>query len=177
MAGNGVIAMKNEFDYLNDVKMDFGMYEEEPISEMEINIMAQNVNKKRRTFSVKKLSVLAACVAIVAITGTAFASGFAGDIIKYVTTGHNSYIQTDANAAQELPEELKGKIFDKNGVAYERATQNDILNNAYDAEGNKLDKDALIQLYEDSFGDKVNFKTEDNIDVYKRQPICCSAYS
>lgn len=37
--------MKNEFDYLNDVKMDFGMYEEEPISEMEINIMAQNVNK------------------------------------------------------------------------------------------------------------------------------------
>ena len=167
MAGNGVIAMKNEFDYLNDVKMDFGMYEEEPISEMEINIMAQNVNKKRRTFSVKKLSVLAACVAIVAITGTAFASGFAGDIIKYVTTGHSSYIQTDANAAQELPEELKGKIFDKNGVAYERATQNDILNNAYDAEGNKLDKDALIQLYEDSFGDKVNFKTEDNIEDHE----------
>lgn len=41
------------------------------------------------------------------------------------------------------------------------------MNNAYDAEGNKLDKDALIQLYEDSFGDKVNFKTEDNIEDHE----------
>lgn len=147
--------MKNEFDYLNDVKMDFSLYGEETISEKEIKRMKQNiVNKSKNKTSRKKIYSLAACVAVVAIAGTAFASGFVGNIIKTVSTGYNNFIQTDASAPQELPDGLKGKLFDKNGIALEYVTKDD-MQNLYDENGQKIDAQQLEDMYSETLGGEV----------------------
>ena len=141
-----VMTMKNEFDYLNDVKMDFSVYD--PESEKEIKTMK---NGKRNT---KKICIIAACAAAVAITGTAFASGYVDGIIKRISTGHNIFLQTDSTVPHKLPDKLQGKFFDENGVALEYIADGDV-DNLYDAQGNKLDKDGLIAIYEEALGGDV----------------------
>lgn len=139
--------MKNEFDYLNDVKMDFSIYDEEIISEKEINNMKQKKN-------MKKVYILAACIAVMAISCTAFASGFVSNIIKTISTGYNTFYQTDASKPLELPDELKGKFFDENGVQINSLSQKD-LNNLYDEKGNLLDEKDIQKIYSDAFEGEV----------------------
>ena len=107
---------RNEFDFLNDVKMDFSDYEIMNLSEMERNKM-KNVNKPHKKFSVGKVSALAACVAlVVALSQTAMAKDFFSNIISSVSTGHNLFVKTDdSNMKMTLPDEVKGKFYDKDG--------------------------------------------------------------
>lgn len=152
--------MKNEFDYLNDVKMDFSVYGEESISEQEVKCMKNNVRNSSKKVRAKKLYVMAACIATVVITGTVFAMGYAGNIIKQVSTGHNNFIQVDSKAPQELPEELKGKLFDKSGIPYESISNKD-LDNLYDENGQKLDKQGFADVYQEAFGGMVKISSGD----------------
>lgn len=140
-----VMTMKNEFDYLNDVKMDFSVYGLE--SEKEIKRM------KKSPKNIKKICIIAACAAALAITGTAFASGYVDGIIKRISTGHNTFLQTDSTP-RALSDNLQGKLFDENGNPLESISE-DNVNNLYDAQGNKLDKDALIAIYEEALGGDV----------------------
>lgn len=156
--------MKNEFDYLNEVKMDFSIYDAETVSEKEIKGMKENMSGKKRKISFKKMYVIAACAAVVAIAGTAFASGVVGDIIKSVSTGYNNYVQTDDSVPQELPEELKGKIFDKNGIALEMVTAED-MKDVYDVNGEKIDEMRFAQMYEDALGVEVKISTENEYNA------------
>jgi len=142
--------MKNEFDYLNDVKMDFSCYESEIISEKEINNMGKNMNKLRGTANFKKIIATAACVAVFTVT-TAFAVGVVGNIIKTVKTGYNSFHQIDYTAGQPLMEELKGKIFDENGNMLESISASD-FDNIYDKEGNKITGDMFAKMIEEATG-------------------------
>ena len=146
---------KNEFDYLNDVKMDFSVYENGSISEEEIRRMRKNAVNKRR--KLKVVYSLAACVAIVAVAGTAFASGYLDNVIKTLSTGHNQFIQTDASAPDELPDELKGKIFDENGNAVEYLYKEDI-GNIYDENGERINDVNLVSMYEEA--------TDGSVEVY-----------
>ena len=138
--------MKNEFDYLNDVKMDFSCYENEVISEGEINNMGKNMNNLR-SVNFKKIIATAACVTIFTVT-TAFAAGF---IIKTVKTGYNSFHQIDSTAEQPLMEELKGKIFDENGNELYSISASD-FDNIYDKEGNKITGEMYAKMIEEATG-------------------------
>lgn len=144
--------MKNEFDYLNDVKMDFSIYDEDIISEKEIRTMKQKKN-------MKKIFVIAACVAVVAVSCTAFASGFVSNIVKTISTGYNTVYQTDPSLPHELPAELKGKLFDENGVQLDAISDKD-LESLYDENGNHLDQKALAQIYTDALAGDENIKVE-----------------
>lgn len=127
---------RNEFDFLNDVKMDFSDYEIMNLSETERNKM-KNINKPHKKFSVGKVSALAACVAlVVAFSQTAIAKDFFGNIISSVSTGHNQFFKIDdSNRKMTLPKEVQGKFFDKNGNSVTEYRSGDKL---YDAEGNVI---------------------------------------
>lgn len=129
--------MKNEYDYLNDVKMDFSVYEERE----------NTMNKKKMN---KKVFVIAACLAVFAVT-TAFASGLVGNIIKTIETGYNTYTQVDPEAPQPIPDVLKGKLFDENGVAIESMKRGD-LDKLYDEAGNKITEEMFAEMIEEATG-------------------------
>lgn len=137
--------MKNEFDYLNDVKMDFSCYESEIITEKEINNMGKNMNKLRGSVNFKKIIATAACVTIFTVT-TAFAAGF---IIKTVKTGYNSFHQIDSTVEQPLMEKLKGKIFDENGNELHSISASD-FDNIYDKEGDKITGEIYAKMIEEA---------------------------
>lgn len=141
--------MKNEFDYLNDVKMDFSCYKNETVSEKEIRIMKKNMNKSTRK-NYKKILITAACIAALTIT-TAFASGLMDNIIKTISTGHNRFTQVDANAPQPLPNGLKGKIFDENGKPLEDITHAD-FGKIYDKDGNTITNEQYAKMLEEASG-------------------------
>lgn len=154
--------MKNEYDYLNDVKMDFSLYSEKTISEEEVRSMAKMTGNNKKIKVTKKKYLIAACAAAIAVTCTAMASeGYFDRVIKIISTGYNSYYQMDASAPHELPEGLKGKLFDKNGVALECFKEED-YGNIYDAEGNIIDNKKLAEMYEEVLGGQV--KVSDDYD-------------
>ena len=104
--------MKNLYEYLNEVKMDFSIYEEQKLSESEV-ISMKNAIKKTKQVNFKKLATIAACAAVLcALTLTAPAKEFIGNIIKTVTTGHNEFSVVSPN---KLPELYVGMLFDKDG--------------------------------------------------------------
>ncbi len=104
--------MKKEYEYLNDVKMDFSVYSEQKLSESEANSMKNAINKTKKV-NYKKLGIIAACVAIVGtLTFTALAKDFIGNIIKTISTGHNEFSQIDPD---KLPEMYVGLLFDEDG--------------------------------------------------------------
>lgn len=144
--------MKNEYDYLNDVKMDFSLYNNEEITEREVKDMAKFVNEKNKKLKGKHTSkrvFIAVCAAVAAVTCTAFASeGYLDRIIKIIATGYNSYYQIDSSQPYELPDELKGKIFDKNGNALESLNEED-FGNIYDNEGNIIDNKKFKEMFEE----------------------------
>ena len=155
--------MKNEFDYLNDVKMDFSVYGEDQLSEKEIRNMKKQVENKG-AIKVRKRVAIAAVAAVVALTGTAFASGLAGNIIKTISTGHNKFIQTDPTEAFTLSDELQGKFFDENGTPLGALSYSD-MDNIYDAEGNKIDGERYAKIIEEAYGGEVKVYEDGNVSV------------
>ncbi|MDD6483296.1 MAG: DUF4367 domain-containing protein [Clostridiales bacterium] len=156
--------MKNEFDYLNDVKMDFECYKIQALNGKELSDMKKKITEKKK-LNRRRLYAAAACIAVCALTGTAFASGLMDNIVKIISTGHNTFVQMDPSFA-ELPPELYGKVFDKNGVPLNRISKSD-LGHIYDSQGNKLD---FKKLYEDVFGSDVQtaekYNAEESEAVY-----------
>lgn len=111
--------MKRKYEFLNDVKMDFSEYEEVPFTEMERQTMKHNFKKSNKTYhSRKRVMWAAACVACLAVTSqTAFARDLAE---KIFSLGHSSIIAETESTSDEvltepIPEELQGKLFDKDG--------------------------------------------------------------
>ncbi len=127
--------MKNEFDYLNDVKIDFSQYEITDLTEKE-RIKMKKANRKR--ISRGKILALAACIAAVAaFSQTALATDLFGRIVKTVTTGHNSFVQTDmTGVSAPIPKEYRGYLFDENGNEATNYTDGAIY---YDRSGNKIE--------------------------------------
>lgn len=150
--------MKNEYDYLNDVKMDFSMYNEEVLTEEEVYKMSE---LKRNNKSIKKrIAVLGTAAVLVVATGVAASEGYIDKIIKTITIGHSTFVQMDPDAPYSLPEELIGKLFDKNGNEL-TAVSDDNLSNIYDKDGNLLSQEQLMKLFNEVLGDKVSL-TEKN---------------
>lgn len=138
--------MKNEFDYLNEVKMDFNPYE-----------------KEKKYMNNKKIIIMAACLAVFTLT-TVFAGGFVGDIIKSISTGFNSFHQVDPEAPVELMDELKGKIFDADGNALDVLYRSDI-DNIYDKDGNKITQEKFAEMIEEATGGLVVYSSNDDYDT------------
>lgn len=144
--------MKNEYDYLNDVKMDFSVYDDVNISEEEVRKMSK-INKTKKKISKKSFAVVVCAAVLFVSTGVAAASGHLERIIKTVTTGNNYFVQMDPDAAHELPEALNGKIYNAEGEALTAVTEKDI-NNLYDENGNLLDTESLKKLFNEAFADE-----------------------
>lgn len=111
--------MRDDLRLLNDIQMDFDEYENIELSELEREIMKQNINKKIKSkkFNYKKLGAIAACVAVAGavISQTAFAQSIVDGIIKSFSTGHNRFMQMEPVKEREVPDGLKGQVFDKDG--------------------------------------------------------------
>ncbi len=146
--------MKNEYDYLNDVKMDFEVYENE--------MKKENTEMKKGKMSVRKIAVIAACAAAVAITGTAFASGYVTKIVKSINTGHNMMIQTDDTGMEwEIPEKLSGKFYDKDGNELNSITYGMTYGDLYDKDGKQYDEASLAQMFIDSgYADSMDIRVD-----------------
>ena len=88
--------MKNAYDYLNDVKVDFSRYGEEPLSEKELDAMKKIICKNKKPLW-GKIAALAACAALVAaLSQTAFAKGLWFKIVSRVSTGRNEFYTVEA---------------------------------------------------------------------------------
>lgn len=143
--------MKNEYDYLNDVKIDFSVYNEEFITEKEVRKMSK-LNKTKKKMSKKSFAAVVFAAALFVSTGVAAASGQLDRVIKTFTTGHNYFIQMDPDAAHELPEALKGKLYNSKGEPLTAITEEEI-NNLYDEKGKLIDMESLQQMFNDALAD------------------------
>ena len=89
--------MKREYEFFNDVKMDFSEYEEVPFTEQERLTMKNNLKKSNKAYYSRKRMMwaagLAACLAITSQTS------FAKDLAeKIFSLGHASIIaETESN--------------------------------------------------------------------------------
>ncbi len=145
--------MKNEYDYLNDVKMDFSMYDEEVLTEEEVYKMSK---LKRNNKSIKKsIAVLGTAAVLAVATGVAASEGYIDKILKTISIGHSTIMQMDPNAPHSLPKELTGKLFDKDGNKLTAISEDD-LSNIYDKDGNLLSQEQLTKLFNEALGDKVS---------------------
>ncbi len=143
--------MKNAYDYLNNVKMDFSKYEEESITEREILDMRKKISDKK-PMNLKRICVLAACAVFTFVCGTALAANY----IRKVSTGHNEFYQYPAEE-RAVPEELRGLLFDKDGNELTKVEADMEL---YDKDGNLLDEESYAALIEDAFGSDVKVVTD-----------------
>ena len=126
--------MKNAYDYLNDVTVDFSKYEEIKLSEKELKRMKNIIPKKKVRFG--RIAAVAACVAMIAaFSQTAFAKQLMDRIIKTVSTGHNSFTQYDPTVENEIPDMYKGLFFDAEGNELKALSEDTVI---YDADGNKI---------------------------------------
>lgn len=127
--------MKNEYDYLNDVTVDFSKYEEIKLSEKELKKMKKITSKKK--ICISKIAAVAASIAIVAaLSQTALAKQLMDRIIKTVSTGQNSFTQYDSSdMTVEIPDEYKGLFFDRKGNELEYLTMGKAV---YDADGSEI---------------------------------------
>lgn len=144
--------MKNAYDYLNDVKVDLSKYEEEEITEREILSMKEKISNKKG-FNAKKICVIAACAALILTAGTAIAAGY----IREASTGHNQFVLYDSENL-ELPKELRGKLFDKDGNEVKYMKEYDEL---YDKNGEVMTAEKFTALYNEVYGDKVAISVSD----------------
>ena len=126
--------MKNEFDLLNDVIVDFSAYEVKELEEKELNAMKNVINKPKKKF-LPRIAAVAACVGLIAAIGqTSFAKEFINNIVKSISTGHNEFFQYDPSG-MEIPEEL-AIFYDENGNLLTRYFDGTVL---YDKDGNKIE--------------------------------------
>ena len=145
--------MKREFEFLNDVNMDFSEYEEVPFTEQERLTMKKNLKQSNKAYHSRKrmmrAAVLAACLAVT--SQTAFAKDLAE---KIFSLGHSSIItETESDSAEvssvPVPDKLKGQIFDADGNELTELSSADP--GYYDKDGNPVqinsveDKDGSIQ--------------------------------
>lgn len=127
--------MKNEFDYLNDVKMDLSIYEEVKLTDMECSKMKNSI-KKNKKISIGKVSILAACIAVLALgSQTVFAKDFVSNIIKTISTGHNQFSQMDSSISDEELQAINLNLYDSEGNPVEY-TDKDF--EYYDKNGEKI---------------------------------------
>lgn len=136
--------MKNEFDLLNDVIVDFSAYEVKELEEKELNAMKNVINKPKKKF-LPRIAAIAACVGLIAAIGqTSFAKEFISNIVKSISTGHNEFFQYDmSNAEMEIPEEL-AIFYDENGELLTKYSADTVL---YDKDGSKIED---VQAYIES---------------------------
>lgn len=133
--------MKNEFDYLNDVTVDFSEYEATELTELERAKMKKEVLKKAKHKARigRYVSIAAVIAAVLIISQTAFAQNLVVNIIKSFSTGHNTFVQIEEQEIPDtvpVPEQLKGQIYDKDGnVLTEIPRDADTI---YDKDGNAV---------------------------------------
>lgn len=129
--------MKNEFDYLNDVKMDFSIYDDCKLSDMEREKM-KNIMKKTKKINRGKIAALAACVAGIAIfSQTALAKDLLVNIIKTFSTGHNTFSLIEPSDVEiGIPKEALGMIFNEKGKEIKAYKEGEVL---YDENGDKIE--------------------------------------
>ena len=129
--------MKNEFDYLNDVSIDFSVYENAELSEKEKKEMKRLIKRSGKKINKKTVFGIAAAAAVItAISVTGFAGDMMFRIVKKVSTGHNSFVQTDSsNSEIRLPKELRGLLFDENGKEAKTFKNGSVY---YDKDGNEI---------------------------------------
>ncbi len=147
--------MKNAYDYLNNVKMDFSKYEEENITEREISDMRKKISDKK-PMNLKRICVLAACAVFTFVCGTALAANY----IRKVSTGHNEFYQYPAEE-RAVPEKLRGLLFDKNGNELTHVGSDTEM---YDKDGNLFDDESFAALIEDTLGSEVKIVTDKEYD-------------
>lgn len=170
--------MKREFEFLNDVNMDFSEYEEVPFTEQERLTMKKNLKQSNKTYrSHKRMMWAAGLAACLAVTSqTAFAKDLAE---KIFSLGHSSIItETESDSAEvssvPVPDELKGQIFDADGKEMTELSSADP--GYYDKDGNPVkinsveDNDGNIHYSiskytaDDPLGDVDGVITLDSID-------------
>ncbi|MBP3361636.1 MAG: DUF4367 domain-containing protein [Clostridia bacterium] len=153
--------MKNEFEFLNDVKMDFSDYEAIELTDTERDNMKKAI-KQRKKISINKVLGIAACVALAAVLSqTAFAQSFIGRIVKSVSTGHNTFYQMDNTGAEaELPEAFDGLLYDADGKPAKTFV---VGAEYYDKDGNKIE-DTEKYLAEHVDKEKLEYEDE-NVKV------------
>lgn len=143
--------MKNEYDYLNGAELDLSGYEPAELTKEERMIMKKEVlNKtKKRSRAKRVIAAIAVVAAVFGVTQLAFAGGFVERIVKTISTGHNTIIETDDSGVMfTLPEALSGRVFDKDGNPVTELEggldESDI--NLYDENGVKYDAQRWIDL-------------------------------
>lgn len=129
--------MKNEFEILNDVKMDFSDYENIELTDTERENMKKAIKQKRK-ISRRRVLGIAACIALAAVLSqTTFAQSFIGRIVKSVSTGHNTFYQTDNTGAEaELPKAFWGLLYTADGKPAKTFV---VGGEYYDKAGNKIE--------------------------------------
>lgn len=138
--------MKREFEFLNDVNMDFSEYEEVPFTEQERLTMKKNLKQSNKTYrSHKRMMWAAGLAACLAVTSqTAFAKDLAE---KIFSLGHSSIItETESDSAEvssvPVPDELKGQIFDADGKEMTELSSADP--GYYDKDGNPVNINSVV---------------------------------
>ncbi|MBU3199584.1 DUF4367 domain-containing protein [Clostridium estertheticum] len=99
----------------------------------------ENIMKKSNKFKKAAIAVAAICIVSVSIMQTSFAQDIAEKVIKTISLGHISVIQTEPSKIKEmrLTDEYKGKVFDKQGKQVQVVTQ-DNHNELFTAKGEKI---------------------------------------
>jgi len=104
--------MKNEFDYLNNVKVDFSEYNLEELTDLERMKMINVITKSRNGSWMKAASIAACLTIVITLNQSVFAQNIINDIIiddiiRSISTGLNHFVQVDDDSS------LSVKIPDK----------------------------------------------------------------
>ncbi|MBU3092138.1 DUF4367 domain-containing protein [Clostridium sp. CF011] len=99
----------------------------------------ENIMKKSNKFKKTAIAVAAICIISVSVMQTSFAQDIAEKVIKTISLGHISVIQTEPSKIKEmrLTDEYKGKVFDKQGKQVQVVTK-DNCNELFTAKGEKI---------------------------------------
>ncbi|MBW9159410.1 DUF4367 domain-containing protein [Clostridium tagluense] len=84
----------------------------------------ENIMKKSNKVKKTAIAVAAICIVSVSIMQTSFAQDIAEKVIRTISLGHISVVQMEPSKTKEvkLPDEFKGKVFDKQGKPIEVLT-------------------------------------------------------
>lgn len=139
---NGIKTVnKSKSQEYNEV-LDFGRaladtdFSSKSNEEQVFNKVVKNVEKKgenimkksnrRRRPAVVAASVAVACLVSGAAMQTSFAKDMVEKVVKTLTSGHITAVQTENKVISDIhvvPDEFKGKLFDKNGKVLEAVTK------------------------------------------------------
>lgn len=93
--------MKNEYEMLNDVEIDFSKYENINISNMERDSMKKLVKTEHKSKRAKVMPIATAAAALVGVllvSQTAFAKDTLETVKKNINLGHNNVIEVEDNS-------------------------------------------------------------------------------